>query len=187
MTSLLKRIFSNAKSKKHPVSTRSVHIAKCARFVFPKKIHLGSWVRIGKRCYLNGEGGIEIGDGTVFAPEVVVLSSTHRHDQDNYLPYDQYDEFRKVAIGRGVWIGHRAMIVPGVTIGDGAIIAMGAVVSKDVESGAIVGGNPAKLLGQRDTELIKHLVQQNRYYQKEAIENGLKRVKGTPAPEIRPK
>lgn len=177
MTSLLKRIFSGKRKNSLPFSDGSCRIADCARFVFPKRIQLGAWVRIGKRCYFNGEGSITIGDGTVFAPEVVILSSTHRYDQENYLPFDQHDEFRKVTIGRGVWVGHRAMIVPGVTIGDGAIIAMGAVVSKDVDCGEIVGGNPAKSIGHRDTELMRKLVNNESYYIRQVTEHGLKRNK----------
>ncbi len=178
----LRRIFGRNKSKHMPIQTGPAKIATTARFAFPKKIQLGSWVRIGKLCYLNGEGGIEIGDGTIFAPEVVILSSTHRHKQDSYLPYDEFDEFRPVTIGRGVWLGHRCMIVPGVTIGDGVIVAMGAVVTKDVKAGDIVGGNPATVLSTRDAATIESLVQQERYYLKAVIEKGLSRIKSKPAP-----
>lgn len=183
MPSLLQKILQGLhlrKQKPLPHCKGPVRIPPCARFTFPEKITLGAWVRIGKRCYLNGEGGIQVGNGTIFAPEVVVLSSTHRHEQENLLPFDQYDEFRKVTIGRGAWIGYRAMIVPGVTIGDGAIIAMGAVVTKDVACGAIVGGNPAKLIKSRDAAWIESMVKQERYFLKEVIENGLKRVKDRP-------
>lgn len=178
---LFRRLTSNQRDKRLRISENKTHVSDTARFTFPYKIKIGSWVRISKRCYLNGEGGITIGDGTILAPEVVILSSTHRHKQDKYLPYDEYDEFRPVTIGRGVWIGHRAMIVPGVTIGDGAIIAMGAVVTKNVTEGTIVGGNPAKVLGTRDAALIKTMVKQERYYLKAVIEKGLKRIKSSPA------
>src|SRR6185503_14008475 len=112
-----------------------VQISEAARFTFPEKIRLGRYTYVGKNCYLNGQGGITIGDGTVLGPNVVILSSTHRYQQTNYLPYDQYDEFRPVTIGRGVWLGWGCMIVPGVTVGDGAIVAMGAVVTRDVMTG----------------------------------------------------
>jgi len=69
------------------------------------------------------------------------------------------------------------MIVPGVTIGDGAIVAMGAVVTKDVAEGDIVGGNPAKVLSTRDAATVKSLVKQERYFLKASIEDGLKRIK----------
>lgn len=177
----LQRRFGRTRPKHMPIQKGPARIATTARFTFPKKIQLGSWVLIGKLCYLNGQGGIEIGDGTIFAPEVVILSSTHRYKQDSYLPYDEFDEFRPVKIGRGVWLGHRCMVVPGVTIGDGAIVAMGAVVTKDVAEGDIVGGNPAKVLSTRDAATVESLVKQERYFLKASIEDGLKRIKSRPA------
>jgi acetyltransferase-like isoleucine patch superfamily enzyme len=180
---LFRRLTSNRRDKRLRISENKTHVSDTARFTFPQKIKIGSWVRISKRCYLNGEGGITIGDGTILAPEVVILSSTHRHKQDKYLPYDEYDEFRPVTIGRGVWIGYRAMIVPGVTIGDGAIVAMGAVVTKDVEAGNIVGGNPAKIISQRDPEQIMAMVQADQYDMKAMLQDGLKRIKTSQAPD----
>ncbi|PXA03110.1 acyltransferase [Coraliomargarita sinensis] len=169
------------KTKSWSGSRNQVHINDSARLTFPERIQIGSWVRIGKCCYLNGQGGINISDGTVFAPEVVVLSSTHRYQQDKYLPYDEFDEFRPVSIGKGVWIGYRAMVAPGVTIGDGAIVAMGAVVTRDVPAGAIVGGNPAKIIKQRDEQEIVRLAENESYYMKAVLEDGLKRNKDAPA------
>jgi acetyltransferase-like isoleucine patch superfamily enzyme len=75
------------------------------------------------------------------------------------------------------------MIVPGVTIGDGAIVAMGAVVTKDVEAGNIVGGNPAKIISQRDPEQIMAMVQADQYYMKAMLQDGLKRIKTSQAPD----
>ena len=66
-----------------------------------------------------------------------------------------------VYIGDDVWIGAKANIVPGVTIGDGAVVAMCAVVTKDVPSCAVVGGNPAKILKYRDVEVYNKLKNKN--------------------------
>jgi acetyltransferase-like isoleucine patch superfamily enzyme len=172
-------------SKEHtPITNGPVRLSKSARFTHAQKIHLGEWVHVGKLCYLNGEGGIEIGDGTIFAPEVVILSSTHRYKQDNLIPYDEHDEFRPVKIGKAVWLGYRSMIVPGVTIGDGAIVAMGSVVTKDVPDGAIVGGNPAKIISQRDAEWVKSMVDSEKYYIKAYMKDGLRRIKTSSASEV---
>lgn len=182
MKKLLRSIFFRKRKRRIPSCKGAVHISESARFAHPDRIVLGEWVRIGKRCYLNGEGNITIGAGTTFAPEVVILSSTHRYKQDAYLPYDEYDEFRPVTIGCGAWLGYRSMIIPGVTIGDGAIIAMGSVVTKDVPAGAIVGGNPAKIISQRDSGQIEKMVQNEQYFMKAVLENGLNRIKTAPAP-----
>lgn len=159
-----------------------VQISKSARFTFPERIRLGRYTRVSGDCYLDGEGGITIGEGTILGPNVIILSSTHRYQQTHYLPYDQFDEFRPVHIGRGVWLGMGCMIVPGVTVGDGAIVAMGAVVTRDVGTGAVVGGNPARVLKQRDQTWIAETIQAERYYMKAVLECGLKRIKSHPAP-----
>jgi len=170
--------------KRTPITDGPVRLSKSARFTHAQKIHLGKWVHVGKQCYLNGEGGITVGDGTIFAPEVVILSSTHRHKQDKLIPYDEFDEFRPVEVGKAVWLGYRSMIVPGVTIGDGAIIAMGAVVTKDVPNGAIVGGNPAKIIKQRDAEWVKSMVDSEKYYIRAYMEDGLRRIKNSSASKV---
>lgn len=113
---------------------------------------------------LNAQGGISIGQGTIFGPEVVVLSSTHDYRVGGLLPYDKFDRQKPVSIGRGVWVGYRAMICPGVTIGDGAIVAMGAVVTRDVAEGEIVGGNPAARIAERDVTGIRKLVAREQYF-----------------------
>ncbi len=81
-----------------------------------------------------------------------------------FLPYDERFQEKKVVIGRYVWIGANAMIMAGVNIGDGAVIAAGAVVVKDVPSCAVVGGNPAKVLKYRDQQKYEQLLNDNKGY-----------------------
>ncbi len=71
---------------------------------------------------------------------------------------------KPVTIADNVWIGCRATIVPGVTINEGAVIASGAVVTKDVPKGAVVGGNPAKVLKYRNMEYYEKLKEQKSFY-----------------------
>lgn len=80
------------------------------------------------------------------------------------LPYDERYFCRKVVIGKYVWIGARATILPGVTIGDGAVIGAGSVVTKDVPSCAVVGGNPAKVVKYRNIEKFNDLAAKNMSY-----------------------
>lgn len=103
-------------------------------------IKLGKNVFINSGCCFQDHAGIEIGDGTLIGHQVVIATLNHAQD-----PVSRADMFPKpVKIGKNVWIGAHATILPGVTIGDNAIIAAGAVVTKDVEKNAVTGGVPAK-------------------------------------------
>jgi maltose O-acetyltransferase len=105
-------------------------------------IGTGSYVNAG--CWFEGSGRIEIADNCLIGPEVLVLTSTHPLDAGGAI--GRAPEARPVRIGDGSWIGARAMILPGVTIGAGAIIAAGAVVTEDCDAGAAYGGVPARRL-----------------------------------------
>lgn len=103
-------------------------------------IKLGKNVFINSGCCFQDHAGIEIGDGTLIGHQVVIATLNHAQD-----PVSRADMFPKpVKIGKNVWIGAHATILPGITIGDNAIIAAGAVVTKDVEKNAVAGGVPAK-------------------------------------------
>ena len=98
-------------------------------------------------CFLNLGADITIGNFVGFGQQVMILTETH----DIGTPEYRSGQLRPkpVTIGSGCWIGARATILPGVTIGDGAIVAAGAVVTKNVPPHTIVGGIPAKVLGER--------------------------------------
>lgn len=103
-------------------------------------IRLGKNVFINSGCCFQDHAGIEIGDGTLVGHQVVIATLNHVSDPErraDMIP-------RAVKIGKNVWIGAHATILPGVTIGDNAIIAAGAVVAKDVAENTVVGGVPAK-------------------------------------------
>lgn len=107
-----------------------------------KNIRLGQRVFINSGCRFQDQGGIIIGDDTLIGHQVVIATLNHDADPDrrgDLLP-------AAVRIGNKVWVGANATILPGVSVGDGAIIAAGAVVTRDVPARAVVGGVPAKLL-----------------------------------------
>lgn len=86
----------------------------------------------------------------MIGPEVMFLARSHRFDRtDIPMSVQGEEEMRLIVIGDDVWIGARALILRGVTVGDGAIVGAGAVVTKDVPSFAIVAGNPAKIIKWR--------------------------------------
>lgn len=126
----------------------------------PDKLILEPYVHIQPRCFLYAAGGgIQIGEGSILANDVMIFSRNHNYDSADleYLPYDLRYINKKVTIGKYVWIGARAMILPGVNVGDGAVIAAGAVVTKDVPKCAVVGGNPAKILKYRNLDKFEML------------------------------
>jgi acetyltransferase-like isoleucine patch superfamily enzyme len=123
-----------------------------AYFRYPWKISIGNDVSINRGCEFFGAmvaGGayISIGNHCALAPHVRVLSATH-----SYRRLDLPDQAKSVSIGNYVWIGAGATILPGVTIGDGAVIAASSVVTDDVAPFSIVGGNPARFIKFREIE-----------------------------------
>lgn len=115
-----------------------------------EKFALGDFIFIGPNTFLDPKGKISIGSGSVISSNVTILSSSHSFKEGRLLPYDPIDYLHHTKIGRGVWVGISALIMPGVVLGDGVIVGAGAVVTKSVPDGCIVAGNPAKILDRRD-------------------------------------
>lgn len=114
-----------------------------------REIEIGNNSGLGINSDINGR--VIIGDNVLMAPEVVIYTQNHTYQNRNKRIIDQgYAPSKPVIIGNDVWICRRAMIMPGVRVGDGAIIAAGAVVVKDVPDYAVVGGNPAKVIKYRE-------------------------------------
>lgn len=109
---------------------------------FGKNITIGKNVFINSGCHFQDQGDIEIGDGTLIGHNVVL--ATINHDLNPSMK--RKNHYAPIKIGRNVWIGSNATVLQGVTIGDWAVIAAGAVVAKDVEPYTVVGGVPAKII-----------------------------------------
>jgi len=135
----------------------------------PENISIGDYVYIGSDAFMAGRGGIVIESGTIIASRVTIHSSNHRYDGEGLasVPYDAGTVLRKVHIGQNVWIGDHAMICPGVYIGEGSVVAMGAVVASDVPPLSIVAGNPARVVKTRDKARYEKLKAEGRMYLKE--------------------
>ncbi len=117
--------------------------------VFPPfQINYGKNTRIGKNVFINFDcvfldlGGITIDDGVMLAPKVSLLSEGHPIAVDDR----QTLTTGSIHIKRNAWIGAQATILQGVTIGENAVVAAGAVVTKDVPANTVVGGIPAKII-----------------------------------------
>ena len=102
-------------------------------------LRVGCGVQFNDHCEIDFSGGLDIGEDCLFSTGVLLYSHDHGHD-----PRSAPVALPKL-VGRGVWIGARAVIMPSCrSIGDGAIVGAGAIVVKDVPAGAIVAGNPAR-------------------------------------------
>jgi|SRR5882672_5682905 len=111
-------------------------------------ISIGSNTLINRQCCLDGRGGLRIGNNVSISPGVWLL--TLQHDMND--PYFA-DAPGPIEIGDYSWLGTRALVLPGVKIGQGAVIAAGAVVTKDVAPYEVVGGVPARTLSTRSKDL----------------------------------
>lgn len=112
---------------------------------------------------VSGTGRVEIGNYFHSGRECMIISSNHNYEGDA-IPYDCTYIAKDVKIGDFVWLGNRVMILPGVTIGEGAIIQAGAVVVSDIPSCAIAGGNPAKVFKYRDKEHFYKLKNEMKFH-----------------------
>lgn len=127
---------------------KGVSVMRFVKFLKPRQISIGDRVAINQNVLLDGRGGLEIGNDTDIATGTMIWTMEHDPNSDEHAT-----RTGKVVIGHHVWIAARAQIMPGVTIGDGAVVAAGAIVTKDVPEKAIVAGVPAKVIGWRNNSL----------------------------------
>ena len=118
---------------------------------FGKNITIGNNVFINAGCKFQDQGGIFIDDGALIGHGVVLATLNHDLDPEKR----QQLHPASIRIGKRVWIGANATVTQGVTIGDNAVVAAGAVVNRDVPADTIVGGVPAKVIGKIDGKTQK--------------------------------
>lgn len=122
-----------------------VKISLCGEKDMPAVLKIGNNVAIGDRTEIHVGDCIEIGDNTLISWDCCIMDRDyHKFDGDVEIK-------RPVKIGNKVWIGCNCLIMKGVTIGNGAVIAAGSVVTRDVPDGALVGGNPARIIRENVT------------------------------------
>ena len=126
------------------------------------KIHPTSHLK--SDTYIEVSGGVEIGKYFHTGRGLTVFSTNHNYQSVKSIPYDGDDIVKPVVIGDYVWCGANVTILPGVHIGDGAIIGGGSVVTRNVPEYAVVGGNPAKTIKYRDMETFIKLRDEEQFY-----------------------
>jgi acetyltransferase-like isoleucine patch superfamily enzyme len=117
-------------------------LSVCGEKENPAILTIGDHVAIGDRTEIHCGEEITIGNNTLISWDCVIIDRDYHKISEN----GQKESKRKITIGNNVWICCRSMIMKGVTIGDGAVVAAGSVVTKDVPAGALVAGNPAKVI-----------------------------------------
>lgn len=117
---------------------------------FPDRLILGDNVSIHPMSYIDATGHVTIGSNVSIAHSVTILSSTHSFTTRRIPMKYQPVEFLATTIGDDVWLGAKATVLGGVTIGRGSVIGAGAVVTRDVPSFAVVAGIPARIIARRD-------------------------------------
>jgi len=119
------------------------------QFLNGRKVSLGDNSVVNFGCLIDGrQFQAQIGNNVSIGPEATILTLGHDPQASDFE-----DRGGDVVIGDRAWIAYQALILPGVTIGDGAVVAARAVVTKDVEPYTIVAGNPAKPIGKRNESL----------------------------------
>lgn len=132
---------------------RGTKVQMDCRFLNGRRVFLGERNVINFGCFFDGRKfTIRTGKDVSIGPEASILTLGHDPQSPNFT-----DRGGDVVIGDRVWIGYRALILPGVEIGEGAVVAAGAVVTKSVPPFTIVGGNPARKIGERTTNLSYEL------------------------------
>jgi acetyltransferase-like isoleucine patch superfamily enzyme len=115
----------------------------------PQKLIIGDDVDLALNVLITSSGGVKIGDRTLVGYGTKILSSNHIIPDRSVRIFDAGHESNEVTIANDVWIGSGCTILPGVNIGEGAVIAAGSVVTRDVEPFVIVAGTPAKVIKVR--------------------------------------
>lgn len=131
-----------------------------ANFFDPTNIEIGSDTIVGDHVFLDGRAKLKIGNHVDIASSVMIFNSEHDLESEEFKA-----RLEPVTIHDYVFIGPRAIILPGLTIGRGAVIGAGAVVTKDVPDFAIVGGVPAKVIGERKNKNPNYKLGRPRLFQ----------------------
>lgn len=145
-----------------------VHIGSRTLILSEVTLSVGMWpgeeldapegwiIRIGDRCTIGRRGAIvarqrvEIGDDVTFAPDVYITDHNHRYDDPDTPITKQWVDSDPVSIGSGCWLGARAIVLPGTTLGRNVVVAGGSVVRGHVPDHSVVAGVPAKVIRRRE-------------------------------------
>lgn len=158
MIGRLKRLFGGARKINFASRGMNVRIMDGFYFSNPEAVAFGDNVYIGRNFYMSGEGKLTIGNNVIISDKCCIMTSQHDYKDADALPYGTRYVHKPVSIRENVWVGMNASILPGVEIGEGAIIGFGAVVRKDIPPMSIAIGNPAVIVSKRDEAKYRELL-----------------------------
>lgn len=140
--------------------SRGAHVHMGAQFFNPSGVAIGTDTIIGQNVFLDGRDRLKIGNHVDIASDVMIYNSEHDMNSEDFRP-----SVAPVDIEDYVFIGPRSIILPGVKIGKGAIVAAGAVVTKDVPEFTVVGGVPAQKIKERELKDLHYKLGRARLFQ----------------------
>lgn len=150
-----------------PVRLRAKRVGKalhCGGAVHvTRSTELGDYVHF-HGMWASGDGRLVIGNWFHSGDGLRIFTRNHNYDKGDAIPYDRTYVKKDVVIGDFVWIGAQVILLPGTTIGEGAIIQAGSVVHGNIPAYAIAGGNPAKVFAQRDVEHFLRLKAEGKFH-----------------------
>lgn len=141
----------------------SIYLFRDFEIGYPENLKIHDHVRLGFRTFINARGGVEFKSGTVTGSDIMIFSFNHIYEQDETIPFSNWDSMKPVLIEENCWIGAKALILPGVTIGYGCVVAGGAVVTKSFPPLSVIGGNPAKILKMRDKATYDRMIAKGKW------------------------
>lgn len=154
---LIRRLFYKAAGMKIGKGS-TLHYG--ARFYRPENIEIGNDTIVGDNCFLDGRAKLTIGNHVDIASQVLIYNSKHDINAEDFHAIE-----KPVVIEDYVFIGPRAIILPGITIHKGSVVAAGAVVTKDVEEYKVVGGVPAQEISERKLKDLNYRLGRYRLFQ----------------------
>ncbi|MBD8514418.1 acyltransferase [Photobacterium sp. CAU 1568] len=131
---------------------------------YADNIQLNGYVYVGPGAYWSAKGNIILGSNVIFGPKTTIWTYNHDYMSHESIPYGGEDLLKEVVIEDNVWVGLGAIILPGTIIREGAVIGAGSVVHGEVKACTIVAGNPAKVIGERDSKIYQNLKRENKKY-----------------------
>lgn len=170
---ILKKIINRILNYQEPIifgsRGKNVCIGDKCEFGNCQNIYLDDDVYIGEKTCIYAQGEVQIKKGSILADRIDIRTANHYYDGNdlNMIPFDEKVIVKPVIIGENVWIGSHCLILPGVEIGEGAIIAAGSVVTKNVPALAVVGGAPATFIKWRNKERYSTLKAKGAIYMKD--------------------
>ena len=113
---------------------------------------------------IQGHGNVSIGDNFHSGIDCMIITDIHNYNEGKAIPYDETIISKDVTIKDNVWLGNRVLILPGVTIEEGAVLQAGSVVVNNIPKYGVAGGNPAKIFKNRDIEHYEKLKKEKKFH-----------------------